>query len=117
MDKKEKETYKNILLKKKNKIIEKLSEAMIEIKEVETGIAQDLVDKADSSYTNEFLLSLSDAERNQILLIDEALKRIESCDYGICQMCDQKISKKRLDIVPWTSYCIKCQEKAEEESL
>jgi DnaK suppressor protein len=32
-------------------------------------------------------------------------------------MCDAKIGKKRLDAIPWTPYCIECQEKAEEESL
>jgi len=116
VDKKEKEKYKIKLLKKKEEIVEKLSEAYTESKEVETGIAQDLVDKAESSYTKEFILSLSNAEREQLFLIDEALKRIEKCEYGVCQMCGHKISKKRLDVVPWTSYCINCQEKAEEES-
>lgn len=115
MDKREKERYKKNLLRKKQDIIEKLSETYYESKEVETGIAQDLVDKAEISYTKEFLLSLSDAEREQLFLIDDALKRIEKCEYGICQMCGQKISKKRLDVVPWTPYCINCQEKAEEE--
>ena len=116
MEKKEKERYKNKLIIKKQEMVEKLSETYNESKEVETGIAQDVVDKAESSYTKEFLLSLSDAERKQLFLIDEALKRIDKCEYGICQMCGQKISKKRLSAVPWTPYCINCQEKAEEET-
>jgi len=115
LNKREKEKYKVKLLKKKQEIVEKLSETYNESKEVETGIAQDVVDKAESSYTKEFLLSLSDAERGQLLMIDEALRRIDKCEYGICQMCGHKISKKRLDAVPWTPYCINCQEKAEEE--
>jgi DnaK suppressor protein len=117
LNKKEKEKYKIMLLKKKDEMIEKLSEAYSESKEVETGIAQDVVDKAESSYTKEFLLSLSDTERGQLNLIDGALKRIDKCEYGFCQMCGHKISKKRLAVVPWTSYCINCQEKAEEESI
>lgn len=113
---KDREKYKKMLLEKKEEIVAKISEAFNESKEVESGIAQDLVDKAESSYTKEFLLSLSNAEREQLLLIDEALKRIEKSDYGICQMCQKNISKKRLDVVPWSPYCIECQEKAEEES-
>jgi DnaK suppressor protein len=93
-----------------------LSEVYNESKEVETGIAQDIVDKAESSYTKEFLLSLSNAERERLFLIDEALKRLEKNEYGICQMCQKIISKKRLDAVPWAPHCIECQEKAEEES-
>ncbi|MCK4759065.1 MAG: TraR/DksA family transcriptional regulator [Candidatus Aminicenantes bacterium] len=116
MNKAERERYKKILMEKKEEIGAKLSEAYSESREVETGIAQDIADKAESSYTKEFLLSLSDAERKQLFLIDEALKRIEKDEYGICQMCQKNISKKRLNAVPWAPHCIECQEKAEEES-
>ncbi len=116
MNKSEREKYKKTLLEKKEAIVAKLSEVYNESKEVESGIAQDIVDKAESSYTKEFLLSLSNAEREQLLLIDEALKRLEKNEYGICQMCQKTISKKRLDAVPWAPHCIECQEKAEEES-
>ncbi|TET70960.1 MAG: TraR/DksA family transcriptional regulator [Candidatus Aminicenantes bacterium] len=116
MNKKERERYRNKLLKKKEEIVNKISETYNESKEVESGIAQDVVDKAESSYTKEFLLSLSDAEREQLLLIDDALKRIDKKEIGICQRCGKDINKKRLDAVPWTSYCIDCQEIEEEES-
>ena len=116
MNKQEREKYKKRLLEKKEEIVVKLSEVLNESKEVETGIAQDIVDKAESSYTKEFLLSLSNAERERLFLIDEALKRLEKNEYGICQMCQKIISKKRLDAVLWAPHCIECQEKAEEES-
>ncbi|MCK4363634.1 MAG: TraR/DksA family transcriptional regulator [Candidatus Aminicenantes bacterium] len=116
MNKKERERYRNKILKKKEEIVNKISETYNESKEVESGIAQDVADKAESSYTKEFLLSLSDAEREQLLLIDDALKRIDKKELGICQRCGKDINKKRLDVVPWTSYCIDCQEIEEEES-
>ncbi len=116
MNKKERERYRNKILKKKEEIVNKISETYNESKEVESGIAQDVADKAESSYTKEFLLSLSNAEREQLLLIDEALKRIDKKELGICQRCGKDINKKRLDVVPWTSYCIDCQEIEEEES-
>lgn len=116
MNLKERERFKKKLLEKKEEIINKLSEVYNESKEVESGIAQDVVDKAESSYTKEFLFSLSDTDREQLFMIDEALKRIEESNYGICQMCEKNISKKRLNAVPWTPYCIECQEKEEKES-
>lgn len=94
-----------------------LSDYYNDSKEVENaGIAMDMADKAESSYTKEFLLSLSDTERRQLKLIDEALVRIHKCNYGTCQMCGVDIAKKRLDAVPWAPLCIACQQKAEEES-
>ncbi len=115
MTKKEKQAYRKTLLEQKEKIVRKLSQFYNESKEVETDIAQDVVDKAESSYTKEFLLSLSDAEREQLRLLDAALRRLETAEFGLCQMCGRPIGKKRLNALPWTPYCINCQQKKEEE--
>ena len=118
MNKREKEKYKKKLLERKIEIVDALSEFYNESKEVEDpGIAMDMGDKAESSYTKEFLLSLSDAERAQLKLIDEALGRIEKCTYGVCQRCGATVGKKRLNALPWTPFCIDCQEKVEEGSV
>ena len=118
MNKKEKEKYKKILMERKTEIVNVLSEFYNESKKVEDpGIAMDMGDKAESSYTKEFLLSLSDAERARLNLIDEALERIEKCTYGVCQRCGVTIGKKRLDAISWTPFCIACQEKEEEGSV
>lgn len=115
MNKKDREGFKKTLSEKKEVIIQKLSGFINESKEMESNVAQDLVDKAETSYTKEFLLSLSDAERSQLLLIDDALKRLQRGEFGFCQRCGQEIGKKRLAAIPWTPLCINCQEKAEEE--
>ncbi len=116
LNRKDLDAYKKKLIVRRNEIVRKLSEFRNESKEVETDIAQDVADKAESSYTKEFLLSLSDAEREQLFQIDAALKRIERKEFGNCQMCQKEISKKRLNALPWTPYCIDCQEKAESET-
>lgn len=116
LNKQERERYKKKLLEKKLELNHQLSEFYAESKSVETGIAQDVVDKAESSYTKEFLLSLSDSERQKLALIDDALKRVETSEFGICQSCGAKIAKKRLNVVPWAPLCIVCQQKEEEEA-
>lgn len=116
MPKKEAEVYRKKLVARRNEIVIKLSGFRNDSRDVETDIAQDVADKAESSYTKEFLLSLSDAERDQLFQIDAALKRIEVRDFGTCQMCQKEIGKKRLNALPWTPLCIECQEKAESET-
>ena len=116
MNKKEKQEFRKTLLEKKEQIVHKLSQVMTESKEVEANVAQDPVDKAESSYTKEFLLSLSDTERNQLMLIDDALRRLDRDGFGLCQLCGKEIGKKRIDALPWTPTCIDCQQKAEAES-
>lgn len=115
LTKKEKQALGKTLHAEKEKILKKLSQFHSESKEVETDIAQDVVDKAESSYTKEFLLSLSDGERRQLALIDDALKRLKSKEFGACQMCGTLIGRKRLAALPWTPYCINCQQKHEQE--
>lgn len=115
ISRKEKQLLEKTLHEQKDKILKKLSQFHIESKEVEADIAQDVVDRAESSYTKEFLLSLSDAERRQLALIDDALRRLKGKEFGLCQMCGQAIGKKRLGALPWTPYCIDCQQKQEQE--
>lgn len=116
MDKKERDRYKKKLLKRKKEIMNQLNEFRNFSLELEPDIAEDVGDRAEKSYTKEFLLSLSNNDRNQLLMIDEALRKIEKNEFGLCENCGQEIEKKRLEAVPWTPYCIKCQQKMEEET-
>ncbi len=47
--------------------------------------------------------------------VKEALNRIEDGSYGTCERCEEDISIARLNAVPWTKYCIHCQEVMEAE--
>ena len=51
--------------------------------------------------------------------IQDALDRVEDNSYGMCMECDEDISKKRLEAIPWARHCIACQEElaaVEEEA-
>ena len=78
---------------------------------------QDLADKAASAYSKELNFSLSDSERNLLMLIEDALTRIKEGNYAVCTNCGNTIGDKRLQAVPWTPYCIDCQELQEKGLL
>jgi DnaK suppressor protein len=78
---------------------------------------QDLADKAASAYSKELNFSLSDTERNLLMSIEEALGRIDEGTFGTCTNCGNTIGEKRLSAVPWTSFCIDCQELQEKGML
>jgi DnaK suppressor protein len=83
---------------------------------VDDGI-QDLADKAYSAYSKELNFSLSDGERNLLMLIEEAFTRMNDGSYGTCTNCGTVIGEKRLQAVPWTPFCIDCQELQEKGML
>jgi DnaK suppressor protein len=72
--------------------------------------AQDMADRATSAYTKEFAYSLSEADRKTLLLIDEALGRLDAGTYGTCVHCGQPVQEKRIEAVPWARHCLECQE-------
>ncbi|HET6371793.1 MAG TPA: TraR/DksA C4-type zinc finger protein [Candidatus Polarisedimenticolia bacterium] len=78
---------------------------------------QDLVDLAVRSYTRDYLISLSEMDRKQLFLIEDALGRIERGEYGACSHCGSGIPRSRLDAVPWARLCIVCQGLQEEGIL
>lgn len=78
---------------------------------------QDLADKAASAYSKELNFSLSDAERNLLMAIEESFNRLREGTYGTCTNCGVVIGEKRLQAVPWTAFCIDCQELQEKGML
>ncbi len=78
---------------------------------------QDLADKAASAYSKELNFSLSDTERNLLMQIDEAFVRMKNGSYAVCTNCGTTIGEKRLQAVPWTPFCIDCQELQEKGLL
>ncbi|HSG41174.1 MAG TPA: TraR/DksA family transcriptional regulator [Thermoanaerobaculia bacterium] len=78
---------------------------------------EDIVDRANNAYNRELMFSLSDAERQTLLQIENALKRMEDGGYGRCANCGQTINVLRLEAVPWARFCIDCQELAEKGLL
>lgn len=78
---------------------------------------QDLADKAASAYSKELNFSLSDGERNLLMQIEEAFVRMKEGAYGTCTNCSAVIGEKRLQAVPWTPFCIDCQELQEKGML
>jgi DnaK suppressor protein len=78
---------------------------------------QDLADKAASAYSKELNFSLSDTDREILVAIEEALNRMNAGAYGVCTNCQTVIGEKRLAAVPWTRFCIDCQELQEKGLL
>lgn len=72
-------------------------------------VAED--DQAQISHDEFISLQKNRIDYGQLRLIEEALDRVDSGDYGICLGCDDPIPEKRLLAIPWARYCIPCQER------
>jgi DnaK suppressor protein len=71
-------------------------------------VAED--DQAQISHDEFVSLRMNGLDYRQLRMVEEALDRLDSGDYGICLACDQPIAEKRLQALPWARYCVKCEE-------
>ncbi len=117
MPKKEMEKFRRLLDEKKASLSAEIAKTRSAEEETTEESTQDIADKAVSSYTREFLYSLTDGERSTLLQIDDALGRIDDGTYGLCLNCGRLMADKRLTAVAWASYCLDCQELAEKGLL
>ncbi len=77
----------------------------------------DALDEVQMAGERELAIRNLDRESNMLRNVRGALSRIADGSYGICMHCEEDISPKRLNAVPWTAYCIKCQEAADRHEF
>lgn len=111
------ETYRQALIKKRRELLDVFERDRAHGNAQPDDGIQDLADKAASAYYKELNFSLSDAERQNLVLVEEALSRIDDATFGTCTHCGNTIGEKRLQAVPWTAFCIDCQELQEQGML
>src|SRR5258707_15731144 len=117
MDKKKLETFKKRLETRQQDLRRTVSRTQADGRSADEDTAQDIADRAASSYTKEFLFSQSNNDRQLLQMVETALQRIREGEFGECVNCGNEINAKRLEAVPWTRYCIECQEKLEKGQL
>src|ERR1051326_2821150 len=117
MDKKKLESFKKRLETRQQDLRRTVNRTQADGRSADEDTAQDIADRAASSYTKEFLFSQSNNDRQLLQMVETALQRIREGSFGECVSCGNEINPKRLEAVPGTRYCIECQEKLEKGLL
>jgi len=76
-------------------------------------------DAADAAFdhTGEELSSqLAELEARELNQVERALLRLKQGTYGLCEACSAKIPVSRLNVLPYSTLCIKCQREAESDA-
>ena len=86
-----------------------------ESRSLETDGTQDSADQCTVNLSKESLFEQSSQRRTTLRLIEAALQRMTEGSFGICVACGDEIQTRRLQAVPWTQFCLPCQEELENE--
>ncbi len=105
--------FKSQLLQYRETLVGNLRRSTAELIDDDSSYT-DSIDQASADVDKSFLLQMKNRDRDLLLQVDEALRRIESGEYGECEQCGESISEARMKAFPLTTLCIDC--KAELES-
>ncbi|MBF0197339.1 MAG: TraR/DksA C4-type zinc finger protein [Planctomycetes bacterium] len=72
-----------------------------------------LADAGSDTFEVDFSMEQLENKENLLYDIDQALQKIDDGKFGVCDTCSKKISKARLDAIPFASNCVSCQEESE----
>jgi len=114
MRKRDKDKFRTLLLDSRKNIMREIQQALKEGREGEAGEGRDTYDIASDERDREINLLLGDRERKKLQLIDDALHRIDSDEYGICEECGGEIAHGRLEAMPFSRLCVTCQSEFEQ---
>ncbi len=115
LTKKELKKFQELLEDKRKVVIDRARQMLSEGMVLDANDLPDEMDLASSEYIQSFEFRLRGREKSLLSKLDHALKKIEDGSFGICEICDEAIGKKRLEARPETSLCIKCKEDQERE--
>ena len=110
------EHFKRKLLEMRRELLGQVEKSKVYSKEIGEDGIPDSGDVAAYSYSKEVLMGLGENERYKLRLVEEALTKIEEGHFGVCERCEGPIPVKRLNLLPFTRYCVECQSELEKES-
>src|SRR5690242_21690501 len=105
--------YKKILETKAEEVRRSMSAQKVAQVVTRLDCPSDEGDLSQQSHEEWIFLNRNTLEMKLLREVEDALRRIERGTYGICHDCEEPISAKRLDAVPWAKYCVTCQEQVE----
>ena len=81
----------------------------------QSSTAGDSADAAFDGSGEELASQLAEIESRELQQIERAVKHLKQGSYGQCEICSCKIPVARLNALPYSTMCIKCQREMEHD--
>lgn len=76
--------------------------------------ADNTVEDGTDAFERQVSLNLVSSEHDEVVAIDDALRRLDEGTYGVCEECHDPIEKARIKALPFVRLCVKCQSDSEK---
>ena len=108
--------FQSILENIRTEIVGDVEKAHHKINGNEAEQMADISDDAARSYGRKLQGDLEEHEWVKLQQVEAALKKVEDGKYGTCEQCGHKILETRLEIMPYTEFCMQCLSEIEKHS-
>ena len=99
---------KNALQELKRELLDRVTRTHKHIHEREQRVSGNFSDQSQEMENQELVYNLDQEGRNELKAIEQALYRIGSGEFGLCQNCGKKIQAARIQAIPYAACCIDC---------
>ncbi len=114
MDPEEVEQARQRLIQMREELLDEAERAYADSQTLGKDGVPDIGDMSSNSYNQEVLMNLSNAQRRAAADIDAALERIDGGVYGLCARCEEEIPARRMEVRPFSRYCVECKSEVEK---
>lgn len=114
MNKRQLEKFRKMLLKRRDTLLEMRNRHRLAAQQITADMPKDAEESLPLEELTGVISEQEGLEVREMEQIDLALQRIEDKTYGICTSCEDGISIKRLEVLPYATLCVPCQEELEE---
>ncbi len=104
---------RSILVRRRDALRNALAGDLTLLKELRSESPGDVMDAAYDSAQDEISSQLAEVESRELASIENALDRMKSGQYGLCEVCNSRIPMARLNALPYATMCIGCQRDVE----
>lgn len=99
------ETLKSNLLELQSSLSKRINAIK---QDFSSGRSADFSEQATEQENEEVLVQLKVEAEEELRLVNIALDKIANGGYGECEKCTEEITRARLEVIPYTKYCINC---------
>lgn len=104
------------LLSRRSELRKRLGMQLEDLAHVKHSSASgDAADAAFDSSGEELASTLAELESKELAQVERALRQLKAGTYGKCEGCATRIPVARLNALPYSTCCIKCQREMESD--
>jgi RNA polymerase-binding transcription factor DksA len=103
------------LIRLRDEMLRRQVDLVKDASQEQPAFSSHMADAGTDTYDRDFALGLLSSEQDAVYEVEQALDRIRTGEYGICELTGKRIEPDRLEAIPWTRFSSAAEAQLERE--